>query len=145
GHVADLTGRAEWSSTAERTTFCYRGLVEGLAEGEGGVRARYRPGPDAPYQEATASFRVAAADFKALELAVEPSPVVVGTPSALKAEALTAGGEKRPVLGSSLLTWETDPATLAVIDGTHLLASRAGKGRVTATFRGLSATLHVEA
>ena len=144
GREVDLTGQAEWDSTAKTTTFCYRGLIEGLVEGSGGVRARYRSDPKAAYQEATATFQVAGETFASLELGVEPRPIVVGKASDLRAFALTASGGRRDVLQSSLLTWVSEPPSLAIVDGLHLIADRPGKGRIKATFGKLSQTLDVD-
>jgi uncharacterized protein YjdB len=145
GEKIDLTDRAEWSSRAESVVFCYRGQLEGLAEGVGQVRARYRATPESPYVEALAEIKVTPKDYRSLEIAIAPQPLVVGKASELKALAVEASGEKQSVTQSSLLKIEIDPPSLAELDGSSLVGKAVGKGKLTATFLGkLTAKLDFE-
>lgn len=144
GNKVDLTDRAEWNLKGEGTVFCYRGLLEGLADGGETIQARYRSSPQSPFVETSAKVRVAGKDYKSLELAVRPQPLAVDQAGEIDASALTSGGQKRPIVQSSLLRLEVDPASLASVQGGKLVAKSAGKGTLKATFRDLNATASIE-
>lgn len=140
----DLTEAAEWLPVEGGNVYNYRGLLEGLAEGESTIVARYRATADEPYLQAGAKVNVADEQYKSLELALEPSSLIEGKAAGLEAKATTDSGETRSVLNSSKLKLAVDPPHVATVDGEYLFATRAGRANLKATCQGLSASLEFE-
>jgi len=134
GKEIDLTEAAEWTAQNDGTVFAYNGLLEGIAEGNSTVTARYRSTPLDEYLDATATVTVADVELKSLEIAVDPLPVGVGRASDLTISAVAADGTKYPVTESSRLDTDVVLPYLAAVDRARLKAHHAGSGQITATF-----------
>ena len=125
--TADLTGRAEWSSLTEGTTFCYRGLVEGLAEGAGKVRARYRSSPEGKPLEVALEFQVAEGDYKDLTIDVEPKPLIAGKPAASRPKP---SGPTRVAVDPAIVEAEVGAGHAGAFDRRwHACPGRASRAR----------------
>jgi len=135
GSEVDLTDAAVWTPQNDGIVFAYNGLLEGLAEGNSTVTARYRPTPERDFLDATANVSVAEVELKSLELGVEPTPVGVARASELRIDAVAADGSKYSVLDSSLLDTQVTPPYMAAVEGRRLTGRHAGAARLTATFK----------
>jgi hypothetical protein len=139
GQWLDLTESAEWESIHSRSVSCQAGKLEGLAEGEATVVARYRATDGDEYRRAEAKIKVVKEKYTKLELAVSPTSFKEGTDAALKVQVATAEGTQRPVLNSSLLTLHIDLPNVAAVEGELLRGLRAGKGKLSGKFGELTA------
>jgi hypothetical protein len=134
GSKADLTNVALWTAQNDGTAFLWNGLVEGVAEGATSVTARYRPSPDSPYQDASATVTVRKLQFQSLEASVALSPIGVGRATNLRIDAVTADGKRYSVLDSSLLTVRVEPVQVAQLSGRQVRGNSEGQATLKATF-----------
>jgi len=134
GTQVDLTEAAQWTPQNDGIVYACDGLLEGLGEGHATVSARYRASPDEPFLEATADVDVVRAEFKSLEVAIQPLPVHVGRASRLTIDAVTKDGTRYSVLESSRLDTTLSPSNLARVEGRQLAGLRAGKGKLAVVF-----------
>lgn len=134
GTRVELTEAAEWTAQNDGIVFFYDGLLEGLAEGETTVGARYRATSEGDYLEATAKVNVVDAKLSSLEVAIKPAPVGAGRASRLRVDAVSDRGERYSVLESSRLAMEVAPRSLASVEGRRLRGLRPGKGTLAVSF-----------
>ena len=109
GTKAELTHAAEWFPKNDGIVYACNGYLEGVGEGATTVTARYRATPADEYLEASANVSVAAIDFAALELALDPATVPLGRGSKLRVEAVSESGKKYSLAESSQLKIQVEP------------------------------------
>lgn len=140
----DLTESAEWLPGGERIVFAYRGLVEGLAEGETPVRARYRASLESNPLEATARISVRAKKYDALTLRLDRLSVAAGQVAEISAEVKPDEGSPLSISESSLLHLSIDPADAGAVMGRRLHAKKPGTLKLTGRFQSLEDTIILE-
>ena len=134
GTQVDLTEAAEWVPQNDGKVFARGSLVEGLATGSSTIGARYRGVPDGPYVEAAATVNVLKADFRSIDVGVEPSTIGVGLSGKVHIDAVDGENKHWSLLESSQLATEVSPAYAATFNGTTLQGQRVGSGKLAATF-----------
>jgi len=140
GRRVDLTEAAEWLPVEGGNVYCLDGLLEGVSQGKATVRARYAATAGGPSLETSAEVNVAEERYTSLKLAVAPASLTAGESAKLAVEAMTDSGATRSLLKSSKLQISVDPPHVASVQDDRLLAARAGKGSLKASYQGLSAT-----
>jgi hypothetical protein len=139
GSPVDLTSQVSWweadnnrrlvVSTAEE------GLIEGDSAGETVVMAQFPiPHEDGSYAEASLDVQVVLADFVTLDVSLQPPTFAVGGSSRVKVQGVTADGQRHSLDGSSLLTVNVDPTTLARADDEYLVGRAEGTGEVRISY-----------
>ncbi len=141
GRQADLTDAAEWEARHDEKFFVHKGRVEGEEAGTGTLHVRYRASESTEPIEATAEVVVRDYEYKALKLLLEPGSPTVGRPAKIRAVATTETGTDLTVDESKDLTINVSPAERATVRGSALTSLAEGDVKLTAQFRGLSATL----
>ncbi len=134
GTRVDLTEAAEWVPQNDGKVFARGSLVEGLATGSSTIGARYRGVPDGPYVESAATVNVLKADFRSIEVGVDPSTIGVGLSGKVHIDAVDGENKHWSLLESSQLATEVSPAYAATFNGTTLQGQRVGSGKLAATF-----------
>lgn len=140
GRKIDLTEAAQWEPDASGAVACHRGFLQGMAVGTSTIIARYQAAPGDEYMQVATKVAVKDETYTSLKFTLEPAKITVGKSAKLEIAALTAAGEARSIFGSSLLKiGGLESPRLFEIDGNRLLAVRAGSGKLTADFKGLTA------
>ncbi len=132
GKPNDLTEMVTLEVADRAIAVAGRGRLEGVAEGQTKVTARFQAGVDSPAVEAQTEVAVARADFKSLEVELRPLSLKRGQQAALTVNALDANGNRYSMLGSSLLKLRVEPETAADLQADHLLAQAEGPATLTA-------------
>jgi len=136
---ADLTKAAEWKVADTGFVYCNDGQLEGKAQGETTVIARYRATPGDEFVECKAKVIVVDEQYQSLELVIHPSSITQGKTARVDARVATASGEKRSVWNSSELKLERPhPRQLAKREKDYLHAVNVGNGTLKASFRDLT-------
>ncbi len=134
GTRVDLTEAAEWVPQNDGKVFARGSLIEGLAQGNSTVAARYRGGPDAPYVEAAATVSVVPGNFQSIEVGADPSSIGLGLSGNVHIDGVGADGKHYNLIGSSQLKTEVSPSYVASLHGETLRGEQVGKGKLAATF-----------
>jgi plastocyanin len=142
GRQADLTEdpNVEWEARHDAKYFVHKGRIEGEEPGTGTLRVRYLAGEAANPPEATAEISVRDLQYKSLKITVDPSMPLLGRPAKLHVVATTESGSDLSVDESKDLTFEVAPAESATARGSVLMPLTEGDAKLTASFRGLTAT-----
>lgn len=140
----DLTDAAEWLPSADRIVFSYRGLLEGLEDGEGTVRVRYRATPESKPLEAVAKVNVAPHKYETLTLRLDPLVIEEGQVAEITAAVKPEQGPPLSITESSLLSLALVPSDAGTIQGHLFYAKQRGKVQINARFEGLEDTVAIE-
>ncbi len=137
----EFTEMAIFEVADENIAVVSQGRLEGAAEGNTKVTAMLRLSAEASsFVEASADVEVQQADYKSLELAVEPATLGLGQSGRIVARAVDKSGEKYSVSESSLLKLKVEPATAASFESGYLIGKSAGSAELKATLGELTAS-----
>ncbi|MBI5760754.1 MAG: hypothetical protein HZA46_19720 [Planctomycetales bacterium] len=144
GRRVDLTEAAEWLPSSGKSVFLYRGLIEGLREGDELVRARYRATPKSEPMDAAANVVVQVKKFTELALRLDPLSVAVGQVAEINASVKTDTGETLSVSESSHLTITLDPPDAGTHKDGRVYAKKLGSLKIIGKFQGLEDAVALE-
>jgi len=134
GATADLTDSIAWESRPDGVVRVYHGVVEGLAEGEETLTARYRASTDNDWVETTALVRVTPKKYDSLELTLDPAELVVGQMGRIELKATAGQGDPDRLTDSTKVTYSIQPEGAASVKDGYVTALKEGPATLLAVY-----------
>jgi hypothetical protein len=133
GRTADVTDKADWSSSDESVAFVSDGLIKAYRSGTAIIKAQYNG--------KTVQTAVDVETARNLDITPDKLEMRANEIAALQVIATYADGTKENV--TSRAVWSSDKEEVALVSNGQVTAGKMGEATIKATFGGKTATVSV--
>ena len=143
GEKAELSGSIDWDYQRDGIVHIVNGKLQGKAQGEETLVAKYRASPDNETITLDVPVKVTPQQYLAISATLEPGELVVGQSGRISVLGTTEGGEELSLSDSSAIEFEISPDGVARIDehGYLVAAKEIDKGKLRVTYGELSTSV----
>jgi hypothetical protein len=143
GEKAELSDSIVWEKNRDGIVRIYNDKLQGKAEGETTLVAKYRASPDNEYITLDVDVKVTPQQYLAITATLDPAELVVGQSGRITVLGEIEGGEELSLSDSSAVEFEISPTGAARIDENGYLVGleQTDEGKLTVTYGELATTV----